>query len=272
MPALNHIRIKVFHEKWLELGSAYDVEDEYLEANTLRRVREQLYAIGFSAENPIEVWLRNWQLEITQRAFKKIPETDGERIIWELWLNQAFLSELRKDYVSTENIKNTLGKFTELTAQPIASSWANDERYAYANRMAGYFFKHGHHVGMQRDNVNRQRLAIITKMNDMEPKLNLKALLSKSEDYYHVIPLVWNDTIYRGAGNIIVDPDSKEMTCNPEAIKILFIARSRLQKLIAQYGSTETDTYNVGWMKSATNDLKFDPTELLEKNCPRTFK
>src|SRR6185369_495994 len=201
----------VFHQKWWERGSAYDVESEYNYCLILGAAKKTIVHMGINPNNFIVATIRKWQRCYTDRAFSKIPETDGERIIWQIQLNNDF------DTVkyAPQMMPAILESFEKITVMPMASKWPNDiGRFYYASQIADFFFKNSDHSGMTTEQINNWRWKITRKMEEITPQLDIDNFYKSRIDYEILEPLMWNYTIVMGASYIIYDHAQNSYNCS----------------------------------------------------------
>jgi hypothetical protein len=260
---------KALHDEWLKRGSAYDVEYEYLYANILRLTREGLYNIGAAPEGFFDRIFKDWQQHQTEKAFRKIPEGDGERILWELWLDKNFWHSINKPQSTSAVMPRALKYFDALTTMPVASRWAETERLENANKLASFFFHNYYKQSdMSSKEVSDWQWLIIKRMVELEPRLDPKRFLNETHDYNRIEPLIWNSTILVGASHILRDPRSKTIHCNKEAIDIFLKSKKRLIILLDFYRPYISEPFGLKWLKRVSDDVNGDGEEVIRKSCP----
>lgn len=264
---------QVFHDKWLELGSAYDVEDEFFYSNVIRHAREYLYLSGVDFDNALAVTLRDWQKKQVDKAFTKIPETDGERIIWLLDLDVERWYKMHTRTNIPEIMPFQLKNFDELTSMPMKSRWAREtERFERANRLAAFFFFDAQNSGLSEDELDKWRWKIVRRMDELVPELDKGSFLKLPTQESHLTPLQWSDTIFVGASEILLPEGTHIIRCNKEAISILLNSRDNLRKLLEFYQPIIIDSFGIGWMQRASGDANGKAESLIRKHCPNFIK
>lgn len=262
---------KALHTEWLKLGSAYDVENEYLYTNILRRMREGLYYVGVSPDGAIDSALRSWQKEQTDKAFTKIPETDGERVIWQIWLDTGLLRHIDDKNLVPTLLPTFLKDFKALTSMPMASKWARDfKRFEMAGTFAVYFFKNYQNSGMELTDREAELRYILEKMNVLASSLDPKNFLIRSNKSERVWQLKWENSILMFSNIAIHGDYGPSLHCNVGIYKILKETEARLRKLAGFYKSYIRDEYGLKVIDLTEENLRFlpDAESAIQQHCP----
>jgi len=265
---------KALHNEWLKLESAYDVEYEYLYVNILRRTREGLYYVGISPDGSIDDVLRGWQKIQTDKAFEKIPESDGERVIWQIWLDTDVLSKIDDKKSVPQLMPIFLNNFESLTTLPMASKWAFEfKRYELAGTFAGYFLKNYPNAEKTRvDDVARLRI-ILDKMNALAPLLDLKSFLNRSNMNERLWPLKWENMVLMYANKAAHGSLGVDLQCDLVMRKIIKESGDRLGIYYSFYKSNTSNSGETKIMNLTEENLRFLPEAIrsLHEHCEKTI-
>lgn len=261
---------KVFHEEWLKQGSAYPVEDEFFNFGVVGHLRDNLYSFGLPHDSLISTILYEKQRSIMERAFEKIPESDGERLVWQLNLDQDFLDQVALGNNVSQVMPRTLKYFDALINAKYASKWAEIQAYDRSRQMAGYYFKQYRKAGFYRSEqiywLNHILFALNERVDKFEPENFIRFSLPEAQ----VIPLTWNDIILVGTAGILLDPDTGEVNCDYRVLNIALKTKQRLERYIPYYQSMQDKLFIRQSVDIATRNLN-GYSEWFPKffeNCP----
>ncbi len=264
----------VLYAKWQEKEPAYDTFGEHISSLLLAFTRVKLYEAGISYDNWPQVYLKNWHKNVYESALSKIPESDGERIIWRRQYNFTPFYQADEKRYAPYIMHEAILAFYDLKEKPIASPWMDKvARYVKASILLSYFFHDAKYSGMPKNLHNFHRKKILNTSMEYLKNMDLELPIQQRISSLKIAPLTFFHVTYE---LLISDIKSsgKNISCDDKKIQDLKFVTDNLKFLHQKYAPMKLDEARLKDLHDSTNRLQVSlPTinKILQSKCNVTI-
>ncbi|MCP5361366.1 MAG: hypothetical protein H6908_01795 [Hyphomicrobiales bacterium] len=231
------IAYEVGGEYWEEYDSVYKVKQEYILFNFLGGVRKKY--TGSSIGDAIGMYiLKPLQYHFYQSALKKIPENDGERLLW-----QGYYNDLYSKNVTSETLHTILNQYSALASASFASSTVSE--VSRIHMMKEYLFTYTAHRKLLHETPEEkiERIWEITSQTARmlrNESLDVNHFINRKSKSERIAPLMLLLNI-----QILLDDLIKNdlLTCTSSYRSNIPILQNETLRLVRAYAPYEQDRY-----------------------------
>ncbi len=207
-------------QRW-QADSPYPVATEYLSTKLFGRLSD-----GFSPDGVLGTIFGTFQDIAINSALKKIPEHDGERVIWEIWKDRRTTFDMHH----AKNIKKImpiiLSRLDKLATLHMASRWAShSEKYIIMIWYGNFFLDYFQDTEMSNSAVEIAQRKTANQFYNLKLSMDPSDFTGITDWYQRSIPFRINLLLYAATTHALFDEESQSIACSDSFIEIMSAAK-----------------------------------------------